>query len=299
MTILNIFFDTLSVILNLLPQRFLERVCLAIGYFWFVCLRYRRRDVLENLRAAFKNEKTESEIKNLALKNFCHYVYLFCELVQLRTLSPSELKKRIRFENLEAMKKIVDEKRSAIVLTAHIGNFEWMAAIAPFHGLPLSIVARMMKNETMEKVISHQRRRWGIGVIAPLRGAPLRGAPQKNVLFSIFGHLKENGVVGFMMDQRLGPPKGIFVNFFGRPAATTPGLAYLVERTDASVIPFFNYRTRFGEFIAKFDEPIPYKRIGGRSQNIYHNTEQYTGVIERMIREHPEQWFWIHRRWRQ
>lgn len=288
MSILNIFFDTLSVILNLLPQRFLKWVCRAIGYFWFVCLRYRRNDVLKNLTAAYKNEKTESEIKNLALKNFCHYVYLFCELVQLRTLSSGELKKRIRFENLESMKRFMDGRGGAVVLTVHMGNFEWMAAAVSLLGLPVSIVVRVMKNERMEKVISRQRRRWGISVISP----------QKNVLFSIFKHLKENRVVGFMIDQRRGPPEGIFVNFFGRPAATTPGLAYLVERTDASVIPFFNYRTDFGEFVAKFEEPIPYKRIGGRSQNIYHNTQQYTEVVERMIREHPEQWFWIHRRWR-
>ena len=108
MSILNIFFDTLSVILNLLPQRFLKWVCRAIGYFWFICLRYRRNDVLKNMTAAYKNEKTESEIKNLALKNFCHYVYLFCELVQLRTLSPGELKKRIRFEILVSMNRLMD-----------------------------------------------------------------------------------------------------------------------------------------------------------------------------------------------
>lgn len=289
MSILNIIFDTLSVILNLLPQCFLKWVCRAIGYFWFVCLRYRRDDVLKNLTAAYKNEKTESEIKNLAMENFCHYVYFFCELVQLRTLSPSELKKRIRVENLESTKRFMDENRGAVILTAHMGNFEWMAAgAASFMGLPLSIVARVMKNERMEKVISRQRRCWGIDVVAP----------QKNILFSIFKHLKENRVVGFMIDQRRGPPEGIFVNFFGRPAATTPGLAYLVERTDACVIPFFNYRDGFGEFVAKFEEPIPYKRIGERSQNIYHNTQQYTEVVERMVREHPEQWFWIHRRWR-
>lgn len=288
-TILNVIFDTLSVILNLLPRCFLKSICQGIGFFWFVIVRYRRNDVLGNLQGAYGNEKTEKEIQVLALRNFNHYVYSLCELIQLRTLSPHELKKRVRFEDVERLHDLIDNsKGGVVVLTTHLGNFEWMGAIAAHLGIPLSIVARVMKNRTMENVISRQRKRWGIEVIKPV----------KNTLFSMLRQLKRNQVIGFMMDQRRGPPEGVFVNFFGRPAATTPGLAYLAEKTDVRVVPFYNYRTDLGEFVAKFGPAIPYKRIGQRNENIYHNTQRYTEVIENMIREYPEQWFWIHRRWR-
>lgn len=286
--ILNIFFDTISVILNLLPRCFLKSVCRLIGFFWFEILRYRRNDVLGNLRSAYGEEKTEQEIRELARRNFDHYVYSLCELVQLRTLSADELKKRIKFENAECLRELTDQDRGVVILTMHLGNFEWMGALASHLGIPLSIVARVMKNRLMESVISHQRKRWGIRVIQPL----------KNTLLSMLRELRRNRVIGFMIDQRRGPPEGIFVDFFGRPAATTPGLAYLAEKTDAKVFPFYNYRTDLGEFVAKLGPAIPYKRIGRRDENVYHNTQRYTEVIENMIREYPEQWFWIHRRWR-
>ena len=270
-----------------LPSFLIRSTGSLLGRILYLLFPYRRNVILENLRLAYHHEKEEKEIRSLGRKNFVHYVFLAAEFSLLSSLSKEDFLKRIEVKNIHFWEEVISKKRGIIFLTCHLGNFEWMAAGAGSKGYPLYTLARPFANPLVNRWVSAHRKKWGIQEIHP-----------KNAKWKLFELLKQNQMVGFMIDQRKSPPDGIFVNFFGRPAGTTKGLAYLVERTDAVVLPVYNYRVSFGRFIIHFEEPISYKRVGSRLENIYHNTQVYTAIAERMIRKHPEQWFWIHRRWK-
>ncbi len=257
-----------------------------MAFFWYRCFPFRVALVLDNLKKAYP-EKSEKEIKRLAQKNLCHYVFLCLEFIQLRTLSLEEFKNRVVIENREIFYEALKENKGILFLSAHLGNFEWLAAVAPLYDVPLHIIVRRMKSDIFEHLISKQRKKVGLGLIEP-----------KNSMLHILSLLARNKVVGFIFDQHRSPPGGIYVDFFNRSAATTKGLAALVERTHAIVLPIYSYRTDLGRMVLRIEPPIPYKRVGTHEENIYTNTQVYSHAIEHMVRQHPEQWFWIHNRWK-
>ncbi len=285
-TCISFLFNRFSWILNHVSPILLKLFAKSIAFIWYWGIPLRVNLILDNLRRAYP-EKTEKEIKQLTQKNLCHYIFLCLEFIQLRTLSLGELKKRVIIENQELFYSIFRENGGVVALTAHLGNFEWLAAVASLHGVPLHMVVRPLKSEVFEHLISKQRKKVGLGLIEP-----------KNSLHHILNLLSQNKVVGFIFDQHRSPPGGVYVDFFNRPAATTKGLAALVERSNAIVLPVYSYRTDLGQMVLKIFPPIPYKRVGTHEENIYTNTQVYSHAIEQMVREHPEQWFWIHRRWK-
>ncbi|MBI3017069.1 MAG: lysophospholipid acyltransferase family protein [Deltaproteobacteria bacterium] len=286
MNFVSFLLDVFSFFLNIIPNSFLIFFGSSVSFFWYWCVPFRVNLILDNLRKAYP-EKSEKEIKRLAQANLCHYVFLCLEFIQLRTLSLEEFKNRFVIENKAFFDEAQKESKGVLILTAHLGNFEWLAAVTPLYEIPLHIIVRKIKSEVFEHVISKQRKRVGLGLIE-----------SKNSLHHILNLLSKNKVVGFIFDQHRSPPGGVYVSFFNRPAATTKGLAALVERSDALVLPVYSYRTDLGKMVLKITSPLPYKRVGTREENIYTNTQVYSHAIEQMVREHPEQWFWIHRRWK-
>ena len=283
---ISFLFDIFSFFLNQLPNRFVKFVGHRLAFFWYGCLPIRVSLILDNLRKAYP-EKSEKEIKRLAHENVCHYVFLCLEFIQLRTLSLEEFKKRVIIENRNFFDEALKENKGILFLTAHLGNFEWLAAVAPLYDVPLHIIVRPLKSSVFEHLISRQRKKVGLGLIEP-----------KNSLHHILRLLSQNKVIGFIFDQHRSPPGGVYVDFFNRSAATTKGLAALADRSGAVVLPAYGYRTDLGQMVFKIAPPIPYKRVGTHEENIYTNTQVYSHAIEQMVREHPEQWFWIHRRWK-
>lgn len=285
--IVRVFFGCFNFGLKCIPRKALAFFCHVTGKVWYFFLGYRRDVVLKNLESALGEEITASELRKLAIKNLTHYIAFGLEFILLSGLSRDRLLKNIHFENLELLRSAFMKKKGVVLLTAHLGNFEWgVAGLSEAH-FPVSIVARPMKNAVMHAWISKVRQRWGVHQISPLRAAR-----------ELLHLLRKNQLIGFMIDQRRSPPDGIVVNFFGRPTFTTRGLANLIERTDAVIVPTYCYRTCFGELTVRFEAPIFYKKIGTRLANLYYNTQVYSTIVENMIRQHPEQWFWIHRRWK-
>lgn len=279
-------FDVFSFFLNHIPQIFLKLFGKGMAFFWYWCIPLRINLILDNLRKAFP-EKSERDIKQLAQQNLCHYIFLCFEFIQLRTLSLEEFKNRVVIENREFLDEALKENRGVLGLTAHLGNFEWAAAVAPLHDISLHIIVRKMKSQFFEYIISQQRKKVGLELIEA-----------KNSMPHILSLLAQNKIVGFIFDQHRSPPGGVYVDFFNRPAATTKGLVALVERSNAVVLPIYGYRTNLGRMVIKIAPPISYKRVGTHEENIYTNTQVYSYAIEQMVRQHPEQWFWIHRRWK-
>ncbi|OGP05363.1 MAG: hypothetical protein A2Z91_08540 [Deltaproteobacteria bacterium GWA2_38_16] len=277
--------DGLSVFLNFLPKSFLKFLARGIVFVWYWIIPFRINVVQRTLTIAYGQEKTKEEIQHLLKQNLLHYVYLLIEFIQWRTLSLETIQKRTQMENLSVLLEALKENKGVILLTAHLGNFEWMAGVAPLFNLPLHIIVRPMKSKLFEHIISSQRQKTGVSLMGP-----------ENSNWHILDLFKKNQIVGVIFDQRRG--SGILVDFFKKPALTTQGLAYLLERSEAIVVPVYTYRSDLGEMVVHVDPAVSYKKVGTRKENIYYNTQRYTDVVEQMVRCHPEQWFWIHDRWK-
>jgi len=188
--------------------------------------------------------------------------------------------------DFEILRDVLRGGKGALLLTGHIGNWELAGFSLRRHGFPVSVVTKELKGAALEDYVTRMRERYDIHLI-----------PRQNAYRTCRRVLQDNGVVVFMLDQNMIRTEGVFVDFFGRPACTTPGLAHLSAASGAPVIPAFCFRASDGGIRMNVCPPID--PPPGRDKDTVHEaTSAYTRILEDVIREHPDQWIWIHRRWR-
>jgi KDO2-lipid IV(A) lauroyltransferase len=176
--------------------------------------------------------------------------------------------------------------KGVLVITCHMGNFEMLIPAIEGTGLKGYAIYRKLDFEPLERLIRRLRQRFGVTMI------PIRGASRK-----IDAVLRAGGVVGTLLDQNVDWYQGVFVDFFGRPACTNSGLAALAIRTKAPVLPMYTMREN-REFLIEFLPEIPLEDTGDRIKDLENNTQNYTAAIEAMVRRYPDQYFWVHNRWK-
>jgi len=286
-TIVRISYFIICVLVSWMPWAVYNPVARFISAIWYYVVPVRKKLILENLRLAFP-EKSEKEIHRITRENLVHYVLLAIECFKLRFMSRKKFLEYVEaFRNPGPAYRAAKEGNGFLFLTAHIGNFEGLSYGSTLFGLPsVHIVVRPLHVRAVEKVVQATRSRW-INVVF-----------SKNAFKSSLKLIREKQVVGVILDQHAGHEGAIWVDFFGRPAGTMKYLAVLADRTGVPVIPVKLVRRPDGRFIVDFEEPIEYEKVGSFKENVIHNTQRYTKRIEAWVRETPEQWFWIHRRWK-
>ncbi|HLD73710.1 MAG TPA: lysophospholipid acyltransferase family protein [Bdellovibrionota bacterium] len=254
-----------------------------LGYVFYYLLPFRRKHIVSSMRLAFKHEKTDKEIRAMALKNYQHYGKLFCEYFAFNSKNTLQY---VEFKNLEIGEAALKKGKGVLLLAAHLGNFELSLKSGLLLPYDFSMVVRPIKNKLAHFFINRFRTKYKLNLIAA-----------KNTYYAILSLLRQNKVVGFVLDQHKGT-RGINVDFFGRRAATNTALAALALETGATVIPIYNFRKRDGRFIIQLGEPLEMIQTGNREFDIFYNTQIFTKKIEELVRRSPEQWFWMHKRWK-
>lgn len=177
--------------------------------------------------------------------------------------------------------------KGVLFLTGHLGAWELSSFAHALYGHPCHFLARPVENERVDTLVSRYRCASGCTAI-----------PKNESARAILRVLREGGVVGVLADQNTLPEEGTFVDFFGVLASTTTGLARFALRTGAAVVPGFAlWDEGLGKYRLRFEPPIELARTGDEENDVCLNTAKFTKVIERVIREHPEQWMWVHKRW--
>ncbi len=222
----------------------------------------------------------------LARANFLHLAENLAEFARLPGWSPDDYRRRVEFTGLENLAPAMESGKGFFCLTAHLGNWEVMAA-AYAARWPLSVVARPMSNPAVDDLIRHRREASGLKVI-----------PDRRAVWSIMRALERGEAVGVLLDQNALVREGVFVDFMGRKASTNFGLAMLAMRTGVPVIPCAAYRVAPGRHRVVFHPALPCSLSGDRDRDLRENTARYTAAIESMVSSRPEQWFWIHNRWK-
>jgi KDO2-lipid IV(A) lauroyltransferase len=243
-----------------------------------------------NLRIAFP-DWSESQ-RNRVLVDCCaNLARNFVELALLGRADAEEFRKLVRIEGLGHLEAARKESGTGgvIVLTAHYGSWEFLAAAMVAHGLPVTLVYRSRENPLTEELLAGLRRSGGSELFA--RGSAARAALRA---------LRDGKILAMTYDQNCGREEGVFVPFFGRLACTRSAPPRIAMRTGAPVIPIFVERVDESAYHrVRVLPPLEMLPEGeDREAAIRENARRMTAVIEGEIRRRPDQWIWVHRRWR-
>ncbi len=258
-----------------------------LGLFWFHILRIRRGEVLKNLKRAFP-EKSPKEIKEIARGTFINMGQYLIEDLRLPLLNSENAPKLVVRQQVEHYYEALKEGRGVIILCAHITSWDLMSMSQAHMGVPLTVPVRLVKNKGIQRFIEQIRRNSGMVMAEP------RGSFSK-----LKEALKRGETVGIIIDQHISPRRGMIVEFFGRYASTTAGLAALARDTGAPIIPVHMVRQPNGTHKLYVEKALHYEEpFAADLDNLRYNTQKYTAIVEGWIRENPAAWLWLHRRWK-
>jgi len=254
-----------------------------VGDLAWALLPGRRAVILENLRRAFGSERDAAELRRIGRGSLEHLGMNLVESCVFMFRPPARLLGRVELDGVEHVKDAAVQGRGVLLLTAHLGNWELLAAAHVLTGLPLSVVLRPLDEPALDGVVDRLRKRTGAELIV-----------KRRALRDVLDALRRGRMVGILLDQNAARAEGVFVPFFGTPASTLRSLAVLALRTEAPVVPVFIRRLAGGRHVVEIRPPVPPPADGDAAAF----TARFNEAIEEAIRRAPEQWFWLHRRWR-
>ena len=212
-------------------------------------------------------------------RSIARQIVVFARMDRINT---SNVHQWIRYEGFEHFTKAKEAGKGVLFATLHLGAWELSAFSHALMAEPMHVVVRPLDNPLLDEFVGARRAASGNVILG-----------KKEAVRGILQALKDNRAVGILVDQNVGMDEGIFVNFFGRKACVSPTFAKLAARTGATVIPGYAiWSPDERKFILRFDEPV------GITGNTFIDTQRIQNALERAIRAYPDQWLWIHRRWK-
>jgi len=277
-----------SLIIKIIPGGCFYDFAKNISVLGYRLARKQRKIALESLAIAFGQEKSEQEIKKIAQDCFTFMTKGGMEVISLID-KPQLLKKRIAIVGAEYLNNALTRGKGVILVSAHFGNFPLMLAKLSLEGYKTAGLIRYMRDERAEKFFLAKRKRLGIKTIY--------SQPRKVCVENSIRALRNNEVIFIPMDQNFGSG-GVFVDFFGRKAATATGPVVFAQRTGATLLLGFIVRQPDDTHKIIIEPPLNLEKGRNHQETVIINTQRLTNIIESYIRRYPAEWSWIHRRWK-
>ena len=270
-----------------MPRSVAYRTAKRLAWLGFHVARRQRRAGLRNLEMAFP-ELSGTAREDILRGSFDNLGRLLVEFTHLPELNKSNVCRFVVHDGLENYLEGLRRGRGVIFMTAHFGAWELSSFAHALYGYPLRFVVRPIDNPHVERLISMYRTRSGNIPIERRRAAR-----------DILKALRQNEAVGILFDQNTTRSEGVFAEFFGIPAATTPSLALFALRTGAAVVPgFLIWDESLKKHRLRLDPPVELIDTGNLDHDVLENTKLFNKILEGYIRKYPDQWLWIHRRWK-
>ena len=279
------FFRFSAFFIALIPLRVSYRIADALGVFAVRVLGIRRKTMLNNLRLAFRNEKTEAELNRIAEQSIQNLIKLVFEFAATsRAVKYPD--QYFKATNPEFVVEMMRRGKGLVAIVSHFGNWEWLAMpVRPF-GLFSHAVSRPLKNPFLNSYVRKLREK------ANLQNIEKSGAVRESLKV-----IKKNEMVALLIDQH--ESRGaVWVDFFGRKASTSTLPAMLALKYESPTIPAFFYRNENGPSEIFYGPEFKLIKTGNLQEDLLANTQQYVAKIEEEIRRRPGDWLWAHRRWR-
>lgn len=245
-----------------------------------------RNTVVDNLKRAYQGQMSEARMQEIAKGVFENLGMTAFEFARIPWLGKGDIDMLVECVGKERLDAALAKGRGVMLYTAHFGNWELMAAWYGLHGYKLDIVVRDLDSPLIDSFVTWVRSRSGNSIIS--KGRSMR---------KLIKCLSSNGIAGILLDQNVADVEGVFVDFFNVPACTNKGPATLAASSGAVMLPTFIVREGARHTIFIGQETV-LVNTGDKEADIAKNTAACTMAIEEMVRRHPEQWFWVHRRWK-
>ncbi|HEV2022653.1 MAG TPA: lysophospholipid acyltransferase family protein [Terriglobales bacterium] len=273
--------------IGLLPRPLARALGIALGRLVYLLHGRLRRVGRRNLELAFP-EKSAAERQRILKGLFTALGRQLAEFCLFPRYSKENVERVAVYQGLENLEAARQRGKGVIFLTAHLGGWEIGSFVHSLNGNPLHVVVRALDNPYLDRLVDRYRCLHGNTTF-----------DKQDFARGLLGALKAGETVGILMDQNMTPPQGVFVDFFGRAACTASGVARVALRTDAAVVPAFTLWDRaLGKYRVQFDPALELVRSGDEEADAISNTAAFTKVIESYARQYPEQWLWVHRRWK-
>lgn len=273
--------------ISILPRPVARAAGIGLGQLVYLLHGKLRRVGMRNLQLAFP-EKSAHERRRILRGEFTSLGRQLAEVCLFPSYTRENVTKIVVYDGFENFERAEARGKGVIYLTAHLGGWELSAFSHSIQGHPLHVVMRSMDNPFLDRFITHLRTMHGN-----------RAVDKDNFVRGLLSAMKAGETVGILMDTNMTPPQGVFVDFFGIPACTASGLARIALRTDAAVVPGFTIWDReLRKYRLRFDPALDLIRTGDEEADIVANTALFTKVIEQYVRRYPDQWLWVHRRWK-
>ncbi|HMF02271.1 MAG TPA: lysophospholipid acyltransferase family protein [Terriglobia bacterium] len=270
-----------------MPRHFAYPTAKTLARLGFHLAPRQRRAGLRNLQLAFP-ELSQKAREGILRGSFENLGRLLVEFTHMPELNKGNICRFVVHDGLENYLEGLRRGRGVIFMTAHFGAWELSSFAHAVYGYPLRFVVRPIDNPRVERLISTYRTRSG--------NIPIE---RRSASRDILKALRQNEAVGILFDQNTTRSEGVFAEFFGIPAATTPALALFALRTGAAVVPgFLIWDASLRKHRLRLDPPVQLIETGNLEHDVLENTKVFNKILESYIRAYPDQWLWIHRRWK-
>jgi KDO2-lipid IV(A) lauroyltransferase len=280
--------NTCSLIVKFIPARFIYGFAKNIGSLGYRIAKKQRTTTLESLTIAFGRDKSRQEIEQIARDCFTFLAKAGVELVFLMD-RPALLMKRVNLVGKHNLDNALAKGNGVILASAHFGNFPLLMSRLALSGYKIGGIMRAMRDTRVENIFLEKRNRFKIKTIY--------SQPRSVCVNNTLEALRNNEVVFIPIDQNFGTG-GVFVDFFGRKAATATGPVVLAQRTKAALLPCFIVRQKDDTHKIIFEEPLNLEKGKDPQETVVINIQRLTNIIEHYIRIYPAEWGWVHRRWK-
>lgn len=243
----------------------------------------------ENLDIAFPEKYSQKEKKKMTLDVFYNLGQTIIGFMKRKGMNKKELLTNISFKNEEYLLDAIKNKEKIIFITGHYSNWELLPpALASKYNFTLTGIGRKLDSDIMDKILLENREQFGVEMI--YRNGAIKGAIKA---------LKQNKIIGLLLDQNLGEKQGgIKVDFFGKMVGHSPAASVLARMFKATMIPAFISTDDYIHYTVTFYKPIPYLKTANKEADILTMTQAQAHITQQVIKEKPQQWFWVHKRWK-
>jgi len=274
-------------ILGVLPRPLARAMGITLGQTVRLLHPRLSRVAMRNLQRAFP-EMPETERRRMVRGVFTSLGRLLAEVCRFPRYTPENVSQVAVYDGLENFLEAERRGKGVLFLTAHLGGWEVGSFAHSLYGHKLHIVVRPLDNPYLDALIRRYRTLHGNTTF-----------DKQDFARGLLSAMKAGETVGVLMDTNMTPPQGAFVDFFGHLACTASGVARVALRTDAAVVPAFSiWDEKLGKYRIRFDPMLELARTGDDAADVVANTAKFTKAIEGYVRQYPEQWLWVHRRWK-